>query len=100
MTMEIILQITGEHDKYGLKSVQRYFNLFPDARGDIIINGLHCGEADIHTVGHIIDLGLKHQLRCRRCEHEWFCRSNSAPKYCPQCNSPYWDKLRKADNQS
>src|SRR5437762_3084426 len=36
-------------------------------------------------------------FRCERCEHEWVPRdSDSDPKTCPKCKSPYWDRPRKA----
>ena len=31
---------------------------------------------------------------CKRCEHEWMPRTNH-PKFCPHCNSPYWDKPKR-----
>lgn len=34
-------------------------------------------------------------LKCLRCEHTWNPRSIREPKFCPNCNSPYWDKERK-----
>jgi len=33
--------------------------------------------------------------RCERCEHEWLPRNDDAPRVCPKCKSPYWDKPRK-----
>ena len=36
-------------------------------------------------------------LSCNRCGHIWFPRSTNKPKWCPKCNSPYWDKLRRKD---
>ena len=34
--------------------------------------------------------------RCERCQHEWVPRrsSTSAPRTCPKCKSPYWDRPR------
>jgi len=32
---------------------------------------------------------------CERCGHEWITRSKEAPRVCPKCKSPYWDKPRK-----
>ena len=37
-----------------------------------------------------------HQCGCERCKHNWFTRSKKLPKLCPNCNSPYWNKPRKA----
>jgi hypothetical protein len=35
-------------------------------------------------------------LTCTRCNHSWYPRNpNVKPKFCPKCNSPYWDKPRK-----
>jgi hypothetical protein len=35
-------------------------------------------------------------FRCERCSHEWVPRdSESDPKTCPKCKSPYWDRPRK-----
>ena len=33
--------------------------------------------------------------RCERCKHEWLPRNKEAPRVCPKCKSPYWDKPRK-----
>jgi hypothetical protein len=34
--------------------------------------------------------------RCERCKHEWMPRNKErAPKVCPSCKSPYWDRLRR-----
>jgi hypothetical protein len=35
------------------------------------------------------------KIRCKRCYYEWFPRSELLPKYCPSCNSPYWNLERK-----
>ncbi len=35
-------------------------------------------------------------FRCDRCGHEWVPRdSESEPRVCPKCKSPYWNKPRK-----
>jgi len=34
------------------------------------------------------------QLKCNRCEWEWFPRALALPKICPKCKSPYWNKAR------
>jgi len=34
------------------------------------------------------------KLKCKRCsgeKHEWVQRSETLPKQCPKCKSPYWD---------
>ena len=33
------------------------------------------------------------KTKCGRCGHEWLRRTDH-PKWCPDCNSPYWDKPR------
>ena len=34
--------------------------------------------------------------KCERCEHVWMPREEGvAPKVCPKCKSPYWDRPRK-----
>jgi hypothetical protein len=33
-------------------------------------------------------------LACIRCGHTWIPRNTQPPKFCPHCNSPYWDKPR------
>ena len=33
--------------------------------------------------------------KCLRCNHEWYPRSEKMPKWCPACNSPYWNRERK-----
>lgn len=35
------------------------------------------------------------KLKCQRCNHDWFPRSNENPKCCPGCHSPYWAVPRK-----
>jgi predicted Zn-ribbon and HTH transcriptional regulator len=32
------------------------------------------------------------KLRCLRCGHEWFPRSEEMPDVCGKCKSPYWNK--------
>ena len=32
--------------------------------------------------------------KCKRCKHEWAGRLPRAPKVCPGCNSPYWNKKK------
>ena len=44
-------------------------------------------SGDIHLV----------KLHCLRCLYDWWPRLETAPKYCPQCNSPYWNKERMKD---
>jgi hypothetical protein len=31
-------------------------------------------------------------LKCTRCKHKWIPRTSNNPRFCPNCNSPYWDK--------
>lgn len=35
--------------------------------------------------------------KCNRCEHTWWPRfpGSAAPKFCPACRSPYWNKPRR-----
>jgi len=34
--------------------------------------------------------------KCERCKHVWMPREEGvAPKVCPKCKSPYWDRPRK-----
>ena len=33
--------------------------------------------------------------RCERCEHQWVPRTGEAPRVCPKCKSPYWDRPRQ-----
>lgn len=36
--------------------------------------------------------------RCERCGHEWAPRvSGEAPRVCPKCKSPYWDRGYKSE---
>jgi len=37
------------------------------------------------------------QLKCLRCNHEWFPNKPAPPKHCPKCKSPYWNKPRNND---
>jgi DNA-directed RNA polymerase subunit RPC12/RpoP len=38
------------------------------------------------------------EFLCLRCGHLWIPRRD-IPKKCPRCNSPYWNKMRKAYRQ-
>lgn len=31
---------------------------------------------------------------CTRCKYEWIPKTERPPKFCPGCNSPYWNKER------
>jgi Zn finger protein HypA/HybF involved in hydrogenase expression len=34
--------------------------------------------------------------KCERCDHVWMPREEGvAPKVCPKCKSPYWDRPRR-----
>jgi hypothetical protein len=36
------------------------------------------------------------RLICLRCDHSWYPRNpNNKPKFCPGCNSPYWNRPRR-----
>jgi DNA-directed RNA polymerase subunit RPC12/RpoP len=35
------------------------------------------------------------QRTCLRCGKAWWPRSQSKPKRCPRCKSPYWDRPRQ-----
>ena len=35
------------------------------------------------------------QLKCLRCGYTWFPRRPKKPKFCANCNSPYWDRPRR-----
>ncbi|MEK6863654.1 MAG: Fic family protein [Nanoarchaeota archaeon] len=35
------------------------------------------------------------RLFCFRCYHTWKKRIEAAPKYCPKCKTPYWNRPRK-----
>ena len=34
------------------------------------------------------------KLTCSRCGHEWIPRQEEAPRQCPGCKSPYYDRPR------
>jgi len=36
-------------------------------------------------------------LECKRCLHRWIPRTGRKPKFCPKCNSPYWDRRRQKE---
>jgi predicted Zn-ribbon and HTH transcriptional regulator len=37
--------------------------------------------------------------RCERCGHEWIPLRENAPRVCPKCKSPYWDRPRRAASE-
>ena len=53
----------------------------------------------VHTKEQILPGMTKIQLwgyRCERCQHEWLPREkDKAPRVCPKCKSPYWDRPRQ-----
>lgn len=92
MTTDIILKIEGNHPIHGLKSIQTYINLFPDFTGTLEVNGVDCGEVDRKNLGWLVNQGLQNILECTRCNGKWVQRGEMSPKFCPKCNSPYWNK--------
>ena len=94
--VNINLRVPGETERHGLKAIQKYFNLFDGGKGRLIVNGLDCGEVNQGNVGMAINEGLRLGLFCRRCGHKWRVRGETAPRFCPDCNSPYWDKERQS----
>ena len=39
--------------------------------------------------------------QCERCEHVWMPRNtDSEPKVCPKCKSPYWNTPRRRPKNS
>jgi len=91
---DIILNIPGNHPIHGLKSIQTYINLFPDFTGTLEVNGIDCGEVNRKTLLWLVNQGLQNTLECNRCNHKWLPRAQTEPKFCPNCNSPYWNKPR------
>ncbi len=92
---DIILNVPGNRPIHGLKSIQTYINLFPDFEGTLTVNDTNCGVVNRKTLGWLINQGLQNPLKCTRCNHKWLPRSQDPPKFCPSCNSPYWDKQRR-----
>jgi hypothetical protein len=38
---------------------------------------------------------------CERCDHWWVPRIDGvAPKVCPKCKSPYWDRARQVPKKT
>jgi predicted Zn-ribbon and HTH transcriptional regulator len=35
------------------------------------------------------------KLKCERCGHTWYPKSEKIPTVCPKCKNPYWDKPKK-----
>lgn len=35
-----------------------------------------------------------YNLTCSRCNHMWRSKTGAAPKICPKCKSPYWNRAR------
>jgi len=33
-------------------------------------------------------------VECCRCRHRWLRRMAAAPRWCPNCHSPYWNRER------
>lgn len=46
------------------------------------------------TILVALERGLSY-LDCTRCHHRWPQRKEVAPKQCPACHSPYWDRPRR-----
>ena len=44
--------------------------------------------ADDNQAGSVL------RKECLRCGYSWWPRSTDAPKRCPKCTSPYWDRPR------
>jgi predicted Zn-ribbon and HTH transcriptional regulator len=39
--------------------------------------------------------------KCERCGHVWMPREvDMAPRVCPRCKSPYWDRPRKPKKET
>jgi hypothetical protein len=38
------------------------------------------------------------QLTCFRCGYQWWPKSEKKPDRCAKCNSPYWDRPRRAES--
>jgi hypothetical protein len=94
---DIILHLPGNDPIHGLKAIQTYVNLFPDFTGTLEVNGVDCGPVDYHNLGWLINQGLQQPtLECTRCHHKWLPRNSQPPKFCPGCNSPYWNKPRRS----
>ena len=36
---------------------------------------------------------------CLKCGHAWFPRTQTRPRVCPKCHSPYWQNYGKIGNQ-
>ena len=34
-------------------------------------------------------------LKCIRCRYRWHSKTNTVPKVCPNCHSPYWSTPRR-----
>ena len=59
--------------------------------------------ADQNALNEMADMVIRNgwhiseikQLKCLRCGRTWWPRSPQKPKFCPSCNSPYWDKPRR-----
>jgi rubrerythrin len=37
--------------------------------------------------------------KCERCSHVWLPKEEEAPRVCPKCKSPYWDRPRKKQQE-
>lgn len=40
------------------------------------------------------EAGKLRVLNCTRCKYEWASRGMRLPKTCPNCNSPYWNRVK------
>lgn len=56
-------------------------------QGRRVLRTLTDGDRKIYIVTDL--------LNCTRCGHVWTPRVKDRPKFCPKCNSPYWDKERQ-----
>lgn len=39
------------------------------------------------------------RLKCKRCGHGWYPKSENMPMVCPKCKSPYWAIPKKTKKE-
>lgn len=89
-----IEQLADMPEQREFNEIQQQYNAL--CREYVLAKNQACLEANLPPAECIGDVAIGYNLSCTRCGHNWMPRGLTIPKFCPQCNSPYWDKPRKS----